>query len=444
VAGDANSGDTSDRMAELIAGLAGRTLSAADTRELHTAIHAAVYPMCLRLLGGPDAAADAEQELWRRLLETVQRRDFTTDPIRNGTAYVRQAARNVCNDMGRRAGDRRREVPVDEHTDDVDRSGARPAGPERVVFPLLGPADELLVSMFGYTSQQIRADLAGLSEEEQLVLALRQQDMSYLEIAAELGGGASAGTLQRRGERAVQHLRGRIQVTVWRQDPVAGWDLPECASMRRLKLQVKALLLNDRAISATMFREIGKHLDPHPNRSQARGDDPVCAVCRLERVQTEQLYGVLVALLPPLLDLPERPGRDRDGNLRPVPVRRRKDREPGVGAVGQFIGTMIGVLLVITCIGCGVYIVRTTDFDAPTASPSPSPAVTGGSRRPTPAADLVPSACTLVTPAEVGRSLGGATFGACKGDASPQPGAAPRIASAANFARPAAVAGRAI
>jgi RNA polymerase sigma factor (sigma-70 family) len=434
--------EPTDRIAELIAALAGGTLSAAGSRELHAAVHAAVYPMCLRLLDSSDAAAEAEQEMWRRLLESFQRRDFTTDPIRNGTAYVRQAARNVCNDIGRRITDRRREVPVDEHTADVDDSGALPAGDDRVVFPLRGAADERLVSTFGYTSQQIRDDLAGLSAEEQLVLALRQQDLSYLEIAQEVGENVAA--VQRRGERAVQHLRGRIQVTVWRQDPLASWEMPACATMRGLKMRVHAQLLNGIELKKMTFREIGQHLDPHPNRSQARGDDPACAVCSPDRAYTEQIYGVLVSLLPPLLGLPERRDRDRDGNLRPARPR-REERPDRAGAISSYIGTLIGVLIVITCCGGVVHWVRSTDFDNLLASPSTAPTVTGSgtsSRRATPAAAAVPTVCKLVTPAEVARSLGGATFDACKGDPTIQPGAAPRTTSQASFTRPSALAGR--
>lgn len=427
--GGTDAGEPVDRIAELIAAQAAGTLSPAGTRELHAAIHAAVYPICLRILGNPDAAADAEQEIWRRLLETIRGRDFTTDPIRNGTAYVRQIARNVCNDLGRQVTDRRREVPIDE----VDRLAAKLAHDD--------PARELAAT-FGYTSQQIRDDLAGLSKPEQLVLALRQQGLSYLEIAAELGG-VKAATAQRRGERAVQHLRGRIQVTVWRQDPLTSWQMPACATMRRLKMQVHAQLLNGIATNVTTFREIGTHLDPHPNRSQARGDDPVCALCSPDRAHTEQIYGVLVSLLPPLLDLPERRDRDRDGNLRPAPVRRSDNQQSRTGRISAYIGTMIGVLIMITCCGGVVHWIRTTDFDDLLATPSTTPTATGGnSRSATPPVAVVPTACKLATPAEVARSIGGGPFGSCKGDPSPEPGTAARTSSSASFSRPSALPGR--
>jgi RNA polymerase sigma factor (sigma-70 family) len=448
--GGTDAGEPLDRMAELIAALAAglppagspTTAPPADTavsRELHAAIHDAVYPMCLRLLSIPDIADEAEQETWRRLLEHIRSHDLTANPIRNGKSYVRQIARNVCNDMGRRITDRRREVPVDEHTADVDDSGAVPADADNIVFPLRGDADRLLVEEFGYTSQRIRDDLAGLNKKEQRVLARRQQGLSYAEIAAEVGESVAA--VQRRGERAIQHLRGRVQVTVWRQEPLTSWQMPACATMRRLKMQIHAQLLNGiEPDKAKVFQEIGQHLDPHPNRSRTRGDDPACAVCSLDREHTEQVYGVLVSLLPPLLGLPDRRDRDPDGNLRPV-LPPRGERPDRAAAISQYIGTMIFVLLLITCCGGIVHWIRTTDFDDPSTSPSATPTATG-SRTRTPAVAVVPDACKLVTPAEVSRSLGGATFDACKGDPSPQPGAAPRTTSLANFARPSALQGR--
>jgi hypothetical protein len=70
---------TPDRLAELIARLAMNQLGHAEAEELDELIHQAVYPMCRRLVG--DGADEVEQEVWRRLLEHVRRRDHATAPI---------------------------------------------------------------------------------------------------------------------------------------------------------------------------------------------------------------------------------------------------------------------------------------------------------------------------------------------------------------------------
>ena len=84
--------------------------------ELVAAVHQAVYPMCVTMLGSADEAYEAEAETIARLLKRAGS-DAAADSIGNATAYVRVIARNVCTDL-HRAGRRRADRPVedlDEH-----------------------------------------------------------------------------------------------------------------------------------------------------------------------------------------------------------------------------------------------------------------------------------------------------------------------------------------
>src|SRR4051812_2072618 len=189
--------DRPDRLSVLLACMMAGDPDGTAGRELPAEVHRAIYPMCLSMLGNPDAARDAEQETWRRLLEHLQRRDPTGPPIVHGTAYVRQIARNVCNDLGRAASDARREQAA-ELTDLGDLPAPAPDAAIADMTPPSPrtPADRALVDAFGLRSRRLVEDLAALSRQELDVLALRLQGLPYREVATRLGQGLTAARAQ--------------------------------------------------------------------------------------------------------------------------------------------------------------------------------------------------------------------------------------------------------
>jgi RNA polymerase sigma factor (sigma-70 family) len=293
-----------DRISALIARLASGEPDEATGRELYAEVHRAIYPMCVNMLGSHDAARDAEQETWRRLLEHLRRRDPAAPAIIQGTAYVREIARNVCRDLGRQASDLRREKATDmTELGELPTPVPDPAIADMTPPSPRTPADRTLSDAFGYRAKQLMDDIAGLSEQELKVLALRLQGMSYGQVADHLGQGLTAATAQTQGERAMHHLRGRVHVTVWHQEPLGAWTMPRCPRLAQLKTEAQRRLTAGGTITTTLYRDIGKHLDPHPNRSRTRGDEPACQLCHPELKRCEANYLWLLGTIPPLVGL---------------------------------------------------------------------------------------------------------------------------------------------
>ncbi len=379
--------DAPDRMSWLIGQLGSNDPDPAVARELPVAVHVAIYPMCLNLLGSADAAYDAEQETWRRLLEYVARRDASQPSITNGVAYVRQIARNVCHDMRRREG--RHDMAIDEVAERHFSTG-EPAWAEATVAP--GSPQG------GYRSRRVLRDLAGLSDQERAVLGLRQTGRSYREIAQTLGGGLTMATAQTQGERAMLHLRGRVHVEVWSQEPPDRWPVPACPDLARLKAETQRRLLAGAPVTTTLYREIGKHLDPQPKRSKGTLDNPACQLCHPERKRSELAYWWLIATIPPVLAgwqlasppsaaaavAVDSPGRGK--RRRP----RSRVRTVSLISAAAVVVVAVAVIAVVLIPHLGAQ-----DESHPQAGPSGGP---GGA---TAAAFARPDPCTLLTQDEV-------------------------------------------
>jgi len=295
-------------------------------------------------------------------------------------------------------------------------------------------------------------DLAGLSPQELRVLALRVQGVPYGRIAEHLGDGLTAATAQRQGERAMHHLRGRVHVTLWSQEPLGSWAPVRCPVLSRLKAEAQQRLTTAGTITTTLYRDIGKHLDPDPNRSRTRGATPACAYCQPEIKRGETNYLWLLGTIPTLLALPQLPaaklaayphppappGHPAGAGRPGVPPGQRPARGRRLGLIGA--GALV-VLLVLAV--CAVLVVPrlTGPRDPQTrAGAGGTTAVTPGRSGTVATASGVPEACTLVTPDEVARSLGGSAFNPCRGGPTPQPGLAP-TQSNATFIRATAPAG---
>jgi DNA-directed RNA polymerase specialized sigma24 family protein len=171
-------------------------------RELVPAVHAAVYPMCLQMLGNRDDAYDVEHDTVLRLLNRVNSPNTAHEPIIQGKAYVRQIARNLCIDRLRDTG---RAVSLDDLSEG-DLPVAADADPDSAVTSLAVtrtltdktlPAryDKALSAAFGYTSKQLLGDFAGLSDLGLKVVMLRQLGLADKEIAQRLGAGLTTGAV---------------------------------------------------------------------------------------------------------------------------------------------------------------------------------------------------------------------------------------------------------
>jgi RNA polymerase sigma factor (sigma-70 family) len=389
--------DAPDRLAELIALLATNRLSTFEAEELDVLIHQAVYPMCRRMLGDADAAADAEQEVWRRLLEHVRRPDRATAPIVNGTAYVRQIARNVCNDLGRRRGERR-EVPAGEQLDERFHPAADPGhGDDRTITPPRTPHDETLGAEHGYRSRMVLDHLAALSDQERRVLCLRMEGYPYAEIAARLGEGLTTSNAQTQGERAIHHLRGRAHVQVWLGEPVGAWAMPRCPQLAQLKAEVQRLLGTGKTVTVTMYRDIGRHLDPSPNRRAGSTDDPACPRCRGERDRSAYLYWLLIGALPPLIAAPAATPPPMEPVAHTQPARKRV-RRPRARARTAVVATVAAVVVVAAAVAAVAVVppLLNRNRERPPGTAAGANTGPGGLRRP----------CALLTDEEVNRITG--------------------------------------
>jgi DNA-binding CsgD family transcriptional regulator len=151
-----------------------------------------------------------------------------------------------------------------------------------------------------YTSKRVLIDLARLSEKQRNVVILRQQGHSDDDIARRLGEDLTSATVQKQGERGMHKLRGVAHVAVWRSQ--AAWDdkLP-CPALAKLKKEVKTCLEKHKEITDSLYLEIGKHLDPAPNRKPGDPQVPSCPMCAGEREKSRHAYWWLLGVSLPLL-----------------------------------------------------------------------------------------------------------------------------------------------
>ncbi len=126
-----------------------------------------VYNVCYRLLGETGAAEDQAQEAFVR---AFQRLDLF-DAERPFGPWVRRVAANLC--LNRLAGARDPVFSLDDERDE----------------PALAPApDPAAEHEAAETAAAVRAAIAALPAPYRAVIELRHfQDLSYAEIAAELG-----------------------------------------------------------------------------------------------------------------------------------------------------------------------------------------------------------------------------------------------------------------
>jgi RNA polymerase sigma-70 factor (ECF subfamily) len=220
-----------------------------------------VFGFCVRLLGSEDAAADATQETFMRLLvrlPALRGREL------NFVAYALTTARHACYDT---LSARRRVQPVAETPEPVRAGpGALELDPERAA---------LLAS----TREQVRTAHARLSERQREVLALRElEQLSYEEI----------GEIVELNENAVAQLISRARIRL--RDLVRGGELesiaastPECA--RALPLLARIQDAQD---------------GPAEELDWLRGHLAACESCRLSRAAMEEA-GVSYRALGPIV-----------------------------------------------------------------------------------------------------------------------------------------------
>jgi DNA-directed RNA polymerase specialized sigma24 family protein len=320
-----------DAIATLLGQVRSGTVAAREraARDMLVAVHRAVHPMCLKLLGNADDALEAEAESVARLLARGDDREAA--PIINGAAYVRQIARNVCADLHRES--RRRH---DRSLDDLDEDQL-PWIPDHastmntpVAVPT--PLDHQLIATFGYTSQRALADLECLTRRELQTVVLRQEGYSYAAIAGLAGDGLTTGAAEKQGERGLHTLRGMVHVGVWRQEAPAAWTDPPCPVLAELQGQVKQQLQDGKKITATLYRQIGRHLDPDPNRASGNGPVPLCPLCVAQRERSRREYWWLLIMLMPF------PASAAPSSLRPVSL--NGDAEPPRALAGAAAGAV--------------------------------------------------------------------------------------------------------
>jgi RNA polymerase sigma factor (sigma-70 family) len=382
-----------DPLAGLIEQLADGTARASAARRLAPAVRQAVYPLCLRRLGTREAAEEAVQETWLRLLEHIHRHGTEQLRINNPTAYVRRVADNACTDAIRAFIRRRSEIAVEEP------DALPPSEPqdEDDITPAygVGTPGRRTAERFGYRSGELLSQLTELSETERTVLLLRQQGRGYPEIARMLGDEDSVATVRTQGERAVQHLRGRIHVRVWMLNPPEDWAPAPCPWLAELQATVRDLLLGGRPVPVGRYREIGRHLDPDPNAATG-GRARLCPVCAQERRRNELRYWWLLAALPVLVVRESRPQARPVGHTTSPPIRpATAPPPPGPPAATRRagrrrLGTSASLLSVLALFGGGALFLPedsrggTSDGIAAPAVPYSASGSPVGARRQTP------------------------------------------------------------
>jgi RNA polymerase sigma-70 factor (ECF subfamily) len=162
--------------------------------------HAPVYRFCLRALRSPEAAADATQEIFLRVVKHApsweQKAKFTT--------WVYTMARNYCIDEARKAKFRK----TDSLNEKLDKDGD--GGDERLdrVASELPAQDRVADNV---RLRRVLADaVAGLPEEQREVFLLREQGGLQFKDIADLTG-VGENTVKSRMRYALSALQKRLQ-----------------------------------------------------------------------------------------------------------------------------------------------------------------------------------------------------------------------------------------
>jgi DNA-directed RNA polymerase specialized sigma24 family protein len=414
-------------------------------RELVVAVHHAVYPMCLKTVGNPDDAYEAEHETVARLLKRISGDSGATEPIEKATAYVRQIAHNACIDQlnaRRHDADSSVEDLDGDHTPSVADHADAMNTPQTAPTPVGAE----LIATFGYTSKRALADLECLTQDELKAVILRQEGFSYDRIATLIGAGLTPDTAGKIGERGLHKLRGIAHVSVWRQQNPSTWTTPSCPTLAELKEQVQRQLLAGKTITATLYMNIGKHLNPHPNRRKGETQTPMCDLCDEERERSRREYWwLLIFLLPFPLAAPRpnpRPTALTTGPQIPAAATTPPHDGPGLvlpaGAVRRRTArarsrmVAVVVLLLLLLLGGGLALLTrpAVGQDAADRNPQSSPAPTtpqtgsttaapGGNAGPSSSNTPAPSAST--TPPDAAPAPGPRSSPSLPTDAAPGP-----------------------
>jgi len=156
---------------------------AGDVRAYRTLVerhHAPVYRFCLRALRSPEAAADAAQEVFLKVVKNAptweQKAKFTT--------WLYTMARNWCIDEARKARFRKTE----SLNEGVQKAGEAESGEQRLdrVVSELPQQDRVVDSM--RLRKVIDEAVAALPDEQREVFLLREQGGLQFKDIAELTG----------------------------------------------------------------------------------------------------------------------------------------------------------------------------------------------------------------------------------------------------------------
>jgi RNA polymerase sigma-70 factor, ECF subfamily len=156
-----------------------------DAARLYDEHHAALYRYLVRLTGDPDAAADALQESFVRLLARPPR----DERLR---AWLFTVATNIVRET---ANARTRRTRL------LDRFHARVPTPQPV-------PDALAVVEADDLRDRVRAALAALSAKERTVLLMREEGFTHREIAEAVG--TTTGSVGTTIARALDKLAERL------------------------------------------------------------------------------------------------------------------------------------------------------------------------------------------------------------------------------------------
>lgn len=169
--------------------------------------HRPVFRFCLRALGNPEAAEDAAQEVFLR----VVRNAAAWQPQAKFTTWLYTIARNFCIDEARKRVHRRTESLNAPRGDEA-------SGEERIdAVPAATPGSDQLTDA-GRMRVVIDRAVAALPEEQREVFCLREHgDLSFREMADVLGVGEN--TLKSRMRYALVALRRALEA--------AGFQAPD-------------------------------------------------------------------------------------------------------------------------------------------------------------------------------------------------------------------------
>ncbi|MFZ9888661.1 MAG: RNA polymerase sigma factor [Myxococcota bacterium] len=159
-----------------------------------------VYRFCLRALGSPEAAADATQEVFLRVVRNAP----SWEPKAKFTTWLYTIARNFCIDEARKARFRRTESLNDPLGHD-DAGGEEKLDRVASAMP---PSDA--VSDARRMRQVIDGAVASLPSEQREVFALRENGgLAFKDIAEAVGVGEN--TVKSRMRYALSALRKALE-----------------------------------------------------------------------------------------------------------------------------------------------------------------------------------------------------------------------------------------